>query len=170
MEKVNEVGKSVSLLVLLMGDQNDQLFEVETIVDAKWEDNRWYYRVKWKDYPHTFNTWEDEYQFSSDDSIKEFWKIHKKDDYLTPQKVLMLPKNTMELTNSSITISYLTLFPPINDESEINQIIDAFRANGEVILSVQTTLYPRPVQIPSRALRKIAPKKLIAFYQSRVEI
>uniref|UniRef100_A0A0K0F5B9 Chromo domain-containing protein n=1 Tax=Strongyloides venezuelensis TaxID=75913 RepID=A0A0K0F5B9_STRVS len=57
-----------------VGQDTEQLYEVECIIDAKLsDDGEWRYLVKWKDYSHHYNTWESARSFTSREMIDEFW-------------------------------------------------------------------------------------------------
>ena len=71
-----------SHLKLVSGDPYDsqQEFEVEAIVNHRGYPNNYEYKVKWKDYPSSQNTWEPSYNLAgSGRLIQEYWIKKKKD-------------------------------------------------------------------------------------------
>ncbi|CEF62103.1 Chromo domain/shadow and Chromo domain-like and Chromo domain-containing protein [Strongyloides ratti] len=55
-------------------EDEDETYEVEYIIDAKFDnDGNCKYLVKWKNYTHSYNTWEPVENFIHKDIINDFW-------------------------------------------------------------------------------------------------
>ena len=52
----------------------DQEYEVEEILDVKKEDNGTWFKIKWKGYDHSNDTWESEENLNCEELEKEFYE------------------------------------------------------------------------------------------------
>ena len=148
---------------------NDATYDIEDIVDARWIDGYWQYLVKWKHYLNESNSWVSEGSFDSNQIILNFWKKNKMSDFKLPSKVAFFPKNSIEISKPLKTSFLKEIYPEITS-SNIEEIIGLKRINGYLIALVNVSNYPRPIKIPTKVLHKLAPKKLIQFYESQIVI
>lgn len=49
-------------------------FEVEKILDHRWENNEYQYLTKWRGYSDSENSWEPQGNFSGTQAITQYWR------------------------------------------------------------------------------------------------
>ncbi|OHS94773.1 hypothetical protein TRFO_39062 [Tritrichomonas foetus] len=149
----------------------DQVFEVERIVDARYTNGHWEFFIKWKCYPESSNSWEPEKNICSPYLVQNFWKTHRKEDYMIPTKRYFLPTNTLEISATDMKEVFDVQYPLIKDAKDIKEITGYKKGkDGLVYYYVTTTKYQIPILIPSNWVQSAAPDKLVYFFESHVKV
>lgn len=58
-------------------NDNNKTYEIEKIVDHRFENNRYEFYIKWKYYSDEYNTWIPTENFNEKDMLKDYLELHK---------------------------------------------------------------------------------------------
>lgn len=120
--------------------EEEDVYEVEKIVNHRRRGNKTQYFIKWKGYPSSENTWEDEDNLNCDELLQEYLEKVRKNEELTRIKSKPIPQP--------------------------KKIIDIFKRDGVIYYKA---LYRdgNTGEIDSVSLRKLRPLVAIDFLESR---
>ncbi len=94
----NNIPQTKSSIIIRKKQQINELPSViiEAILGHKKENNRFYYLVKWQDYPDEENEWLESKAFDNKETINEYWR-HQTYDLRKPNKTRFLRNNLITI-------------------------------------------------------------------------
>ena len=142
-------------------EESAEEYEVEAIRDDRIVNGKRQFLLKWKGFPDSENTWEDEKNLNCPQLIKEYLKKKTK-----PQSVLPAPE--YKAPQKISTLFKLTQPKPIKSASEDIEKVIRSRRNSKgwfytVRLKDSTT-----TEIHSALLKKICPDFVLDYLESKI--
>ena len=89
------------------GDSSD-IYEVEEILKHKIVGKKKIYFIKWKGYPHSENTWEEEKNLLCPEKLNEYWKKYEKMESAInhASKAIKIPREVLSAKRTSKGLIY----------------------------------------------------------------
>jgi hypothetical protein len=152
-------------------DSVNNVFDVEKILDKKYENGRLLYLVKWLDYPNSENTWEPLTHLTDvRELIEEFEK-----EQLEKEKGGFVDKN-FEFDDRPFKFKYISNKPPTgNIKTDIpKKFKSAKKAEENVYILVEWNermdgIQPLDSYIVNKVLREKYGNMLLDFYEDRLK-
>ncbi|CAO3681071.1 unnamed protein product [Rhizopus stolonifer] len=131
--------------IYISSDDESEYYEVEKLLNHHlYEDGEYEYLIKWKDYSDENNTWEAESNIS-ENLIEAYWASKEK------------------------VIRNLSTDPPEGKTwNDIECLLNVFETETELFAQVKWKWSNSKTFIPTEILRRFSPRKLIEFYQDKV--
>lgn len=148
-------------------DEEEEEFEVESIVKDRIFKGKRQYLLKWKGYPNSENTWENEENLQCFELIKEYQrKKNEKADTTTNKKSKEKPKNN-EHSSRAVT-EILEQKGDKLSKNQISRIISFKVKDSKIIYEVERKGVRSQEYIASETLRSQYPELLTDFLEESV--
>jgi len=162
-------------------DEEEEVYIVERIVKHRKKGSRVQYFLKWKGYPDSENTWEDESNVFAQDLIDDYWQNANQSKSTPGRPTKTTPKTSATKTKTPKS-------EPVNKKRKIQedddlqqQLIDSEdweeqvdevetverNANGELMIYLNWKSGHKTIHLAEIVNRK-CPQKIIKFYESHL--
>ncbi|KAH0786874.1 chromobox protein 5 [Histomonas meleagridis] len=155
-------------------EESAEEYEVEAIVNDRIVHRRRQFLLKWKGYPDSENTWEDEKNLNCPELVKEYLKKKKEKQNVLPPKMppqepALAPTPSQRAPLRSSTLFKLTPPKPIKKPGDnIEKIIKSQKTPKGWVYTVKLKDSSNTSDVHSTLLKKICPDIVLNYLETKI--